>query len=115
MKKQNENYGSGRVQKKSTRNGEQQNGCGGGMTLGVAGETAAQRLRRRVESREILVAPGAQDAFSARLVERAGFDAVFCGDYNAAAVLLGKPDYGFINLSEMVELLQRITRWFRFL
>ena len=109
MKKQNENYGSGRLQKKSTRNGEQQNGCGGGMTLGVAGETAAQRLRRRVESLRNPCRSWA-DAVSARLVERAGFDAVFCGDYNAAAVLLGKPDYGFINLSEMVELLQRITR-----
>ena len=74
------------------------------------GETAAKRLRRLVEAPEILVAPGAQDALSAKLVEREGFPAVFCGDYNAAAVLLGKPDYGLVSLQEMVELLARIAR-----
>ncbi len=63
-----------------------------------------------MEAPEVLVAPGAQDALSATLVERAGFPAVFCGDYNAAAVLLGKPDYGLVTLREMVELLQVITR-----
>lgn len=74
------------------------------------GETAAKRLRRLVEAPEILVAPGAQDALSATLVEREGFPAVFCGDYNAAAVLLGRPDYGLVSLQEMLELLGRITR-----
>ncbi len=79
------------------------------MTIG-GGETAAKRLRRLVEAPEILVAPGAQDALSAILVEREGFPAVFCGDYNAAAVLLGKPDYGLVSLQEMVGILQVITR-----
>ena len=79
------------------------------MTIG-GGETAAKRLRRLVEAREILVAPGAQDALSAMLVEREGFPAVFCGDYNAAAVLLGKPDYGLVSLREMVDLLERIVQ-----
>ena len=73
-------------------------------------ETPARRLRRLVEAPEILVAPGAQDALSAKLVEGAGFPAVFCGDYNAAAVLLGKPDYGLVALPEMLDLLQRLTR-----
>lgn len=73
-------------------------------------ETTARRLRRLVGAPEILVAPGAQDALSATLVEREGFPAVFCGDYNAAAMLLGKPDYGLVTLQEMVGLLQTITR-----
>ncbi len=73
-------------------------------------ETAARRLRHLVEAPEILVAPGAQDALSAMLVEREGFPAVFCGDYNAAAVLLGRPDYGLVSLGEMVGLLERIAR-----
>jgi methylisocitrate lyase len=73
-------------------------------------ETPAQRLRRLVEAPEILVAPGAQDALSAKLVERAGFPAVFCGDYNAAAVLLGRPDYGLVSVREMADLFQQITR-----
>ncbi len=73
-------------------------------------ETAAQRLRRLVEAPEILVAPGAQDALSATLVERAGFPALFCGDYNASAVLLGRPDYGLVGVREMADLFQVITR-----
>jgi methylisocitrate lyase len=73
-------------------------------------DTPAQRLRRLVEAPEILVAPGAQDALSAKLVERAGFPAVFCGDYNAAAVLLGRPDYGLVSVREMADLFQAITR-----
>src|SRR5574341_1152540 len=44
------------------------------------------------------------------LVEREGFPAVFCGDYNAAAVLLGRPDYGLVSLREMADLFQVITR-----
>jgi 2,3-dimethylmalate lyase len=73
-------------------------------------ETPARRLRRLVEAPEILVAPGAQDALSAKLVEGAGFAAVFCGDYNAAAVLLGRPDYGLVSVREMADLFQAITR-----
>jgi len=109
MGKRDEDNGTGRRQR-SVRNDRKQNGCQEGSRRGAATETAARKLRRLVESPKILVAPGAQDAVSARLVERAGFDAVFCGDYNTAAVLLGKPDYGFISLTEMVELLQRMTR-----
>jgi len=73
-------------------------------------ETPARRLRRLVEAPEILVVPGAQDALSAKLVEGAGFPAVFCGDYNAAAVLLGRPDYGLVSVREMADLFQAITR-----
>ncbi len=105
MKKEKENGG-----RKDTRPAPQQDSSKRGTLANHSEETAAKRLRRLVESPEILVAPGAQDALSARLVERAGFGALFCGDYNAAAVLLGKPDYGFVSLSEMTELLQRITR-----
>jgi methylisocitrate lyase len=69
----------------------------------------ARRLRELVATRETLVAPGAQDALSALLVQRAGFDALFFGDYNASAVLLGKPDYGLVTLTEMAEVVRRIT------
>jgi len=104
------NVGSGYEQIKSSRTAGRQHVSERGGVSNRAVETTAQRLRRLVESREILVAPGAQDALSARLVERAGFQAVFCGDYNAAAVLLGKPDYGFVTLPEMVELLKRMAQ-----
>ncbi|MQA01810.1 MAG: carboxyvinyl-carboxyphosphonate phosphorylmutase [Streptosporangiales bacterium] len=71
--------------------------------------THAARLRELIAAPETLVAPGAQDALSALLVERAGFDAVFVGDYNASAVLLGRPDYGLVTTPEMVRLVDIIT------
>jgi 2-methylisocitrate lyase-like PEP mutase family enzyme len=79
---------------------------GGG---GDAAPTRARRLRELVEAPQILVAPGAQDALSALLVEQAGFDAFFVGDYNASAVLLGAPDYGLVTLDEMSGLVSRLT------
>lgn len=68
-----------------------------------------RRLRELIAAPGTLVAPGAQDALSAIIVEQEGFDAVILGDYNASAVLLGKPDYGLVTLTEMAELIQRIT------
>jgi 2-methylisocitrate lyase-like PEP mutase family enzyme len=67
------------------------------------------RLRDLVAAPETLVAPGAQDALSAILVEQAGFDAVFVGDYNASAVLLGRPDYGLVTVSEMAQIVRAMT------
>jgi 2-methylisocitrate lyase-like PEP mutase family enzyme len=75
----------------------------------VSAPTRARRLRDLVTAPEILVAPGAQDALSALLVEEAGFDAFFVGDYNASAVLLGAPDYGLVTLDEMSGLVSRLT------
>lgn len=68
-----------------------------------------ERLRELVEALPTLVVPGAQDALSAMLVEQAGFEAVFVGDYNASAVLLGRPDYGLVTLTEMADLVARMT------
>ncbi|MGI9610042.1 MAG: isocitrate lyase/PEP mutase family protein, partial [Acidimicrobiia bacterium] len=70
---------------------------------------ATTKLRSLMNSPDILMAPGAQDALSAVLVEEAGFDAVFVGDYNASAVFLGKPDYGLVTLNEMTDLVNRIV------
>ena len=41
-------------------------------------------LRARLQSGEILVAPGAFDALTARLLEQAGFEAVYRGGYAAS-------------------------------
>ncbi len=51
----------------------------------------------------IIVAPGAYDAVSARLVERAGFPAVYIGSYATAASRLGLPDAGLVSMREMVD------------
>jgi 2-methylisocitrate lyase-like PEP mutase family enzyme len=65
--------------------------------------TRRRELRRLVEARNGLVVPGAYDAVSAKLVERAGFPAVYMTGYGTSASRLGLPDLGFAGLAEMVD------------
>ncbi len=58
-------------------------------------------LRRLVEAKAGVVIPGAYDAVSAKLVERAGFPAVYMTGYGTSASRLGLPDLGFAGLGEM--------------
>ncbi|ONI75631.1 carboxyvinyl-carboxyphosphonate phosphorylmutase [Kribbella sp. ALI-6-A] len=62
-----------------------------------------------VNSAEPLVLPGAYDAFSARLVERAGFRATYLGSFAAAASTFGQPDVGLVTLTELVDAIRRIV------
>jgi 2-methylisocitrate lyase-like PEP mutase family enzyme len=60
-------------------------------------------LRQLIERRQALVVPGAFDALSARLVEQAGFPAVYMTGFGVSASRLGLPDLGFAGLAEMVD------------
>jgi 2-methylisocitrate lyase-like PEP mutase family enzyme len=62
-----------------------------------------QALRDLVERRPGLVVPGAYDALSARLVEQAGFPAVYMTGFGVSAARLGLPDLGFAGLGEMLD------------
>lgn len=68
------------------------------------------QLRRLLEGREIVVAPGAFNAFSARIIEQAGFPAVYMTGYGASADLLGAPDYGLLTLTEMANHAARLAQ-----
>lgn len=68
------------------------------------------RLRRMLDQPEIIVLPGAYDALSARLAERAGFDAVFTTGFGFAATVLGVPDYGLLTMSETMDRVRHIVR-----
>jgi len=59
-------------------------------------------LRDLLKGPEILVAPGAHNAFTAKIIERAGFKAVYMTGSGAAMDLLGLPDLGFLTMTEMV-------------
>ena len=59
------------------------------------------RLRQMLQAPGIIVAPGAYDGFSARLVEAAGFTAVYMTGAGTAASHLGQPDLGLATLTEM--------------
>jgi 2-methylisocitrate lyase-like PEP mutase family enzyme len=70
---------------------------------------ARAALRHRVARRQALLAPGAYDGVSARLIARAGFEAVYVTGYGTSAARLGLPDLGFAGLAEMVENVRQIT------
>ncbi len=59
-------------------------------------------LKKLILDKEILVMPGAYDATSARIIEKAGFKSVTVGGYPTSACLLGKPDLSLLTLPEMV-------------
>jgi methylisocitrate lyase len=59
---------------------------------------------------EIVVLPGAYDALTARLAQRAGFGAVFTTGFGFAATVLGVPDYGLLTMSETMDRVRHIVR-----
>jgi len=54
-------------------------------------------------SGEPLALPGVFDALSARLAVRAGFRAVFLSGYSLAASRLGRPDFGLLTQTEVLD------------
>ena len=66
-------------------------------------------LRRLLDGPEPILLPGCYDALGARLIEQAGFDAVYMTGFGTAASLLGRPDIGLLGMSEMVDNAARIT------
>ena len=69
-----------------------------------------RRLRAALSGSEPVLAPGAYDALTARLVEQAGFGAVYMTGFGTSASLLGRPDVGLLTLSEMVDNARRIVQ-----
>jgi len=59
-------------------------------------------LKKMFKEPGIIIALGAYDAWSARLIEKAGFSAVYMTGYGVSASVLGKPDIGLLTMSEMV-------------
>lgn len=68
-----------------------------------------QRLRRLIAREEILIAPGVYDAYLARCVERAGFEAVYMTGAGVSQSRLGVPDLGLISFTEMLDQAGRIA------
>jgi carboxyvinyl-carboxyphosphonate phosphorylmutase len=72
------------------------------------GMTQASRLRTLLRRDGMVVAPGAYDCITARLIEQAGFAAVYMTGAGTAASL-GYPDFGLVTMSEMVANARRIA------
>jgi 2-methylisocitrate lyase-like PEP mutase family enzyme len=60
------------------------------------------RLRELLAGPDLVVAPGAYDGLSARLIAQAGFPVVYMTGFGTAASVLGQPDVGLLTMSEMV-------------
>ncbi|QIW23992.1 oxaloacetate decarboxylase [Sulfolobus sp. S-194] len=69
----------------------------------------SKRLRELMDKKDIILAPGAYDALSARIVEAVGFDVVYMTGFGTAASLLGYPDVGLVTMTEMVDNARRIV------
>jgi carboxyvinyl-carboxyphosphonate phosphorylmutase len=67
------------------------------------------RLRELLDSGQTILAPGAFDPLAARLVEAAGFAAVYMTGFGTSAALLGRPDVGLLTMTEMADNAGRIA------
>jgi 2-methylisocitrate lyase-like PEP mutase family enzyme len=70
--------------------------------------TQQGRLRELLRRDGMVVAPGAYDCITAKLIAQAGFDVVYMTGAGTAAAL-GYPDFGLLTMSEMVGNARRIA------
>jgi len=70
--------------------------------------TNSARLRALLAGQEMVIAPGAYDGITARLIDQAGFPAVYMTGAGTAATL-GYPDYGLVTMNEMADNAGRIV------
>lgn len=63
--------------------------------------STTKTFRKLFETEKIIVAPGAHDALTARVIEKCEFKAIYMTGYGQAASHLGRPDVGMICFTEM--------------
>jgi len=68
----------------------------------------AAKFKAMLKSGKMIVAPGAIDCITGKLIEQAGFEAVYMTGAGTAATL-GYPDYGLVTMSEMADNAGRIA------
>src|SRR5260370_34009420 len=70
---------------------------------------ATTRLRQLLAAKTMPVAPGAYDGITARLVEQAGYSAVYMTGAGTS-MARGFPDFGLLGISEMIDNAAVMTR-----
>ncbi len=71
---------------------------------------ATDTLKKKIDAGEMVVAPGAFDAMTAKIVEAQGFEAVYMTGFGTACMNHGYPDLGLLTMTEMVENAGRMAR-----
>lgn len=80
-----------------------------GLPLGLRIAEGRNRvLRQMIAAGPAVVAPGAFDCISARMVESAGFSAVYVTGSGVSMSVMGAPDVGVISFAEMLDRIRRI-------
>ena len=69
-----------------------------------------RKIRHMLSQRQLIWYAGAFDALSAKLIEQAGFDAVFTTGFGVSAALLGQPDLELYTLTENVNVVRNIVK-----
>ncbi len=69
-----------------------------------------ERMRALIRDRKICVSPGIYDGYSARLVERMGFQTASTTGAGLANARFGQPDIGIMSLLENVEACRHLAR-----
>ncbi len=75
----------------------------------VTASQKRQTLRRLLDAENAVRAPGIYDGYGARLVEQAGFPAVYMTGNGVSASLLGRPDVGLVDLTLMTDHARRVA------
>ena len=75
----------------------------------LARMSMTKRLRDLLARPQPVMAPGAADALTARLIAKQGFEAIYMTGAGTSAVRLGMPDVGLLTMGEMVDNAQRIA------
>ena len=69
----------------------------------------AASIKRLLEQRSPLIAPGSHDGISALLIRELGFDATYIGSFAVTAAKHGLPDIGFASLEDMADTVRRVA------
>jgi 2-methylisocitrate lyase-like PEP mutase family enzyme len=67
-------------------------------------------LREAIMERRAVTVPGAHDALSAKVIEKAGFEAIQVSGYGLAGSYLGKPDVGLVRMKDVLDLTWNIAQ-----
>jgi 2-methylisocitrate lyase-like PEP mutase family enzyme len=81
----------------------------GSVPVGVPLRSTLKAFREAVLAQQTQWAAGAYDALSARLIEQAGFEAVFTTGYGISASVLGAPDVGLYTMTENLTVVRNVT------
>lgn len=79
------------------------------MDATVSGTTKAGVLRRFLQRPQIVVAVGAHDAISAKLIEAAGFPLIWASSFGVSAAQRGMADANLLTMTESLEAARHIN------